>query len=295
MNLAHLHYFKTLVETENYQQAARKESITQPTLSQAINGLEKELDCQLFIRKKGSVEPTPEGETFYQYVTASLQFLDNGIDLVHHASGENRREITIGSIYSAQSKNWSQILYEFRKRMHDDVQINIVQSTTQDLLRKVKSGAIDVAFTGKLGEDEDVNFVPCWTQEATLVVNRAHPFAKREKISLNQLKDHYLISYDLKGALADELSSLIAGHDLQISCHYSDEITLASIVAANPDIMAISCRSWLLDAYREEVRTIPIIEAPHDFRQLYLAYQSAAEQPGIVKEFIQLVQESFPQ
>lgn len=52
MNLSHLHYFETLAQTKNFQEAAQQESITQPTLSQAINGLEKELGCQLFIRKK---------------------------------------------------------------------------------------------------------------------------------------------------------------------------------------------------------------------------------------------------
>lgn len=52
MNLSHLHYFETLAETKNFQEAAQVESITQPTLSQAINGLEKELAVGFLFEKK---------------------------------------------------------------------------------------------------------------------------------------------------------------------------------------------------------------------------------------------------
>lgn len=67
----------------------------------------------------------------------------------------------------------------------------------------------------------------------------SHPFAKRTSISLEELKDHYLISYSLTGPLASELTNLVKGYCLLIDYLYTDEITLASIVSGSPDIMAI--------------------------------------------------------
>lgn len=293
MNLSHLHYFATLFETKSFQETARSVSVTQPTLSQAINGLERELECQLFIRKKGSVEPTAEGETFYQYVATALRFLDSGVNLIHSSSRDQKKEISLGSIYSAQSKIWSQMIYDFRQCMHNDVVINIRQAPGNDLIRQLKDGSLDVAFVDNMGADPDLAYWPCWTQEVALVVNTQHPLAKKTSVSLTDLADHYLISYDLQGPLGAALTALIDNYDLQVGCRYNDEITLASIVMANPDVMAIACRSWLLDAYNN-VCFIPIEEAPQHFRQLYLAYHSNAQQSQTVRRFITLAQELFP-
>lgn len=106
MNLAHLTYFKTLAETKTYRDTAYECSISQSTLSNAINGLEKELGTSLFVRNKGLAELTETGHIFYTYVDTSLRFLNNGIDIVKERSGKQIREITIGTILSAQSHDW---------------------------------------------------------------------------------------------------------------------------------------------------------------------------------------------
>lgn len=288
MNLAHLNYFKTLAETKTYRDASIACSVSQSTLSNAITGLEKELSTPLFVRKKGLVELTEQGQTFYDYVDASLRFLNNGINIVKERSGKEIREITIGAVLSAQSKDWSRLIYAFRKKVKGNVQINVVQSTTPELIRDLKSGKVDVAFCGSMGEDDELARCPFWSQEAVLVVNRMHPFASRSSISLEELKGHYLISYVLDGPVGPALINLVKGRDLTIDCLYWDEVTLAAIVAANPDIMAISCHSWLLNSYSEEVKFLKIEEADEDFRQLYFTYLTNSDKPHIVEDFVAL-------
>lgn len=121
------------------------------------------------------------------------------------------------------------------------------------------------------------------------MVNRLHPFAKRNEVSLEELAGHFLISYSLTGPLASELTDLVKGYDLLVDCLYSDEITLASLVAGNPDIMAIACRSWLLDSYDNDVKLVRIIEAPEAFHQMYLCFADRASRPRTVDMFIETV------
>lgn len=289
MNPDHLYYFKSLVETGSRNDTARIMSITQPTLSLAISKLEKELGVSLFEKKKGAVELTKDGRAFYEYVATSLHFLDNGVALLREKQGKfNRTEINIGAIYSVQDEDWSRIIYEFRQRTHGAIRINVKQSTTPALLKNLKNGVVDVAFAGTMGPDPEIRFDPCWTQEAALVVNRLHPFSSRSKVSLEELRDHYLISYNLKGPIGPELVKLVEGHDLSIDYLYADEITLTSIVAGNPDIMAIACRSWLLDSYCNEVNLVQIAEAPKAFRQLYICSKTNIVRPLVVDTFIDL-------
>lgn len=240
------------------------------------------------MRKKGLVELTEQGRTFYDYVCASLRFLENGVNIVKERSGKEIREITIGAILSAQSTDWSKLIYDFRKLVKGDVQINVVQSTTPELIRDLKGGKIDVAFCGSMGQDEALVQYPYWTQEAVLVVNRLHPFAQRDSVSLAELAGHYLISYEIDGPIGPALMNLVGGKNLTIDCLYSDEVTLASIVAANPDIMAIACHSWLLNSYSEEVKFLKIEEADKDFRQLYFTYLANSDKPRKVEDFIKL-------
>lgn len=288
MNLSHLYYFKTLSETKNRRLTAQMLSITQPTLSQAISKLEAELEVALFEKSRSGVYLTDEGMAFYQYVATALKFLDNGVSFIRKKKTEQESGITIGAVFSAQNQDWSKILYEFRRKTNGNTKINIIQSTTPDLLTKLKNGTIDVAFAGPIEIDPEIVFYPVWTQGVTLLVNRHHPLSQKSTISLTELTNQHLVSYDLQGPLGPSVASLIKDYDLPIECLYSDEITLASIVSANPDILAIACNSWLLDAFTKDLVCLSIQEAPEEFRQIHLCYCANIERSKTVDTFINI-------
>lgn len=294
MNLAQLKYFKTLAETKSFQETARIELVSIPALSLAISNLEKELGVPLFSRKKRLAELTQEGALYYEYVRASLNSLSKGEALLKENQTSHVPEITVGAIYSAQSQDWSEMIWRYRQAMKGNVKINVKQSDTKGVLRGLKNATIDVSFGGTLGHDPELAFVPCWTQEATLVVNKRNPLSAQKEVSLNDLSDKHLISYNLKGPLGPELTNLVGGYLLSIDYLYADEITLASIVAANPDIMAIACHSWLLSSYEKELKMLRIKEAPHTFRQLYMSYRCDIKQPEPVRTFIEIVTSFYP-
>ena len=64
MNLFHLRYFVELAHTRHYTKAAEHLCIAQPSLSHAINQLEKELGVQLFERIGRNTRLTCFGEEF---------------------------------------------------------------------------------------------------------------------------------------------------------------------------------------------------------------------------------------
>lgn len=290
MNLDHLTYFKTLVELGSRSETAERLSITPSTLSLALSKLEQEVGVPLIQKKRGSVELTSEGEAFYEYVETSLRFLNNGLKLLQEKRGGGvQSEIVIGAVFSVQSKDWSRIINQFRLKTHGDVLVRVVQSSTPSLIEDIKKGSVDVAFAGTMGKDKEVRFDLCWSQEAVLVVNRLHPLAAYDEISLDDLSDQHLISYNLTGPLGAELTNLVKDCDLAIDCLYSDEITLASMVVGNPDMMAIACRSWLLDSFDQDIKLVRIKEAPEAFHQMYLCSSALMRHSKTVDEFIDIV------
>lgn len=68
MNFMSMEYFITVVHYRNITRAAAHLHITQQTLSAHMSALEKELGCQLPIRRT-PLWLTYEGEVFYRYAS----------------------------------------------------------------------------------------------------------------------------------------------------------------------------------------------------------------------------------
>ena len=82
MKLHQLRYFQCLAHYLHYRKASEALYISQPTLSFAIKELEKELGIALFKKEGRTISLTDEGQTFLNYVTKSLQILDDGVKAI---------------------------------------------------------------------------------------------------------------------------------------------------------------------------------------------------------------------
>ena len=72
MDTRTLRYFITVYEELNLSAAAQRCSISQPSISAAVQQLETELDRQLFIRHSRGVNPTYSGKLLYPYALKVL-------------------------------------------------------------------------------------------------------------------------------------------------------------------------------------------------------------------------------
>mgnify|MGYP000119758939 CR=1 FL=1 len=82
MKLHQLRYFQCLSHYLHYRKASEALYISQPTLSFAIKELEKELVVALFKKEGRTIQLSQEGKIFLDYVSKSLQILDEGIHAI---------------------------------------------------------------------------------------------------------------------------------------------------------------------------------------------------------------------
>ena len=64
MDINQLRYFISVAQTLNFSEAARRNGLTQPSISHHISELEKQLGTRLFVRDKRSVSLTDTGRAF---------------------------------------------------------------------------------------------------------------------------------------------------------------------------------------------------------------------------------------
>lgn len=100
MNLLHLEYFRTLARVQNMTKAASELHITQPTLSNSLKALERELGVQLFDRRGRSLTLNATGEEFLKSVNSIFNLLGSKRQLSTVTGMENCVEITIGGMRS---------------------------------------------------------------------------------------------------------------------------------------------------------------------------------------------------
>ena len=288
MNLAHLYYFRKLVELGSYSMAAKELYIAQPTLSLAISNIEKELSAVLVKKKRGNLELTVDGKELFEAAVIATNAVDNAVMLIHERGARAQGKLRIGSVYSIQSQAWSKAMRASRVRTNFNAQVSWEQGTTESLVRDLKNGSLDVIFAGLLQKnDPEIESIPSFTQSATLVVNSSHPLANRTEVSLDELEGIPIITYrDKTGPFKDEITSLFANHPhLCVMHEHNDEITLCSLVTADPKLVAVACHSWLVDSF-PDVSTIGIKEAPKNFHQFYISYMKKDRAPSLVSDFI---------
>ncbi len=291
MNLAHLYYFKKLVEVGNYSVAAQELYIAQPTLSLAISSLEKELGAALVHKKRTYLELTEEGELFFQAVVSATNALDNAVNLINERTTAVSGKVRVGVVYSIQDRTWSNMLHDFRKASNCRAHLHFKQGTTESLFSDLRKGVVDVAFAGVLkGGDPDIESIPCFTQSVKLIVHKSKPLASLSEVSLDDLSGCHIVTYRNKqGPFAAEISGLLKGrNNIRVEYEYNDEISLCSLVTANPDLLGIVCHSWLIDSF-PDIAPIAIREAPIDFHQFYISYRKKGRLPLAAEELIKFL------
>ena len=170
MNTKQLQYVLTLAHEGSFSKAADVLHITQPSLSQYVKKIEKEIGADLFVRTNGDVRITDAGRI---YIEAGRRILDiehqmeNAINAI---AACKTGSLLVGTSPSRSAAMMPLIAAKF-KELHPNMFLVIREKTTAELLDGMEQGEFDLAVTllpvdekrfscEKLAEEEIVLAVP---------------------------------------------------------------------------------------------------------------------------------------
>lgn len=290
MNLAQLYYFRTLAKYEHYGKAAESLYITQPSLSNSIKNLEKEIGVPFFERVGRNVRLTEYGEEFNKHICLALDEIDKAVEIMRAYNSGLSGRIRIGVVISIQRNYLPRLLGSFKAAFGESVVFDIYQGTSYECLKGLEDGKYDVVFCGKVDDGcEDVEFVPQFSQNVVLAVNSYHPLAKKGEISLSELKDYTLTSYRSFSYAATIFEPFFKSYGLKVEQGFNDEISAASLVVSDQSILAVILET-LDDLSLENLVILPIKELKGPFHVIYLSYSKKAFHSHLVEEFIKFTQ-----
>ncbi|MFI4875698.1 MAG: LysR family transcriptional regulator, partial [Blastopirellula sp. JB062] len=124
MELRHLRYFLAVAEHCHFRNAAEELLVSQPTLSQQIKDLEKEIKAPLFERVGRRVLLTQAGETFQDYAQRALDILDEGQAAINEFDDLLRGRLTVGVVQTVNAYLIPPIVARFTSN-HPQVSLKI--------------------------------------------------------------------------------------------------------------------------------------------------------------------------
>ncbi len=203
MTLKQLHYAVTVSETGNITEAARKLYIAQPSLTSAIQELEKEYGITIFLRKKTGIEITKEGDEFLGYARQVLE----QANLIE----ERYNGIKTGKIrFCVSSQHYSFAVEAFVKLLKDyggdKYEFHMRETETYDIINDVATlrSEVGILYLNKFNEtvilktlkDNNLSFTPLFKAKPHVFVGKDSPLAAKKRISLKDLKPYPRLSYE---------------------------------------------------------------------------------------------------
>ncbi|SDW70709.1 LysR family transcriptional regulator [Paenibacillus sp. PDC88] len=229
MDFLQLKYFQKVARLNHLTQAAQELHITQPSLSQTIAKLEKNLGVPLFERQARQIRLNKYGEVFLEKVEAALKLLEEGQREIVDMAGLERGTVSIDTTFLPQ---FSDIINIFRSS-YPEVRFRISQVSTKERQEELlENGELDFCISCKPIKRNGIRNLPIFTEKIVLAVPFTHRFANRQSIKLSEVANETYIHFKKGHSFREDTDELCqkAGFTPNIVCETDDSKTIIELV-----------------------------------------------------------------
>lgn len=196
MEIRQFEAFVAIAETGSFTAAAERVNLTQSTVSQQIKALEEDLGEALFVRGGRGVRLTDAGEHLLPRARLILDSLDEIATTFKVVGRPSRGRLRAGAASMATAYLFAP-LYERFIATHPNIQLLVRSTTTtEETLRQVVSGEIDVGFIAVPVSNSSLIVEAVATDEVVLVVGPGHPWADRSSIDPLELDGQPMVAFE---------------------------------------------------------------------------------------------------
>jgi DNA-binding transcriptional LysR family regulator len=285
MDFKQLESFIAIAKFGSFSRAAEKLYLTQPTLSNHIISLEKELETMLFDRVNKKVSLTEAGTLFHQHALDILHSRDRAFFALNKFKGAITGQLEISSSTVPQHFFLADLIKDFSRR-YPNVQYKILRHDTKEVIEKIISGEVDFGIVGKKTLERNIEYREIMGDEIVLISN--HNFTK-EKISVAEIKKIPLILREKGSAtrsiLIERLGELdILYDDLNIIAEIENTSTIKQFVNNGIGMAFISTREIHNDIKCQNLKIIDVLDFSIK-RNFYFAYNRKISLSPLCEEF----------
>ena len=203
MRFQQLHYIIKIVETGSMNEAAKQLFITQPSLSNAVRDLEREMGIDIFIRNPKGITLTKDGVEFLSY---ARQVVEQTPLLEERYKGKN----TSRELFSVSAQHYAFVVNAFVSLLKgtdmSQYELFLRETRTYEIIDDVKNfrSEIGVLFLNsynrdgltKMFDDNHLTYTSLFIAHPHIFVSKSNPLADQTLVTLEDLEEFPYLSYD---------------------------------------------------------------------------------------------------
>ena len=284
MELLQLRYFLTVARMLNISRAAQYHMIPQPSMSQTISRLEKELGKPLFDRYKNKLTLTREGQAFLDSVTASMGELDAAVQALHNDDAALQGELTL--LVKQHRQTIVDCIVKFRK-VYPNVSFRVFYAQERTDLDDYD------LCVASLPPSENYSDGQClMTEPLQLLVSSTHPLASKECVRFEELKNEEFAFLNTNNSLWQHTLHLChqAGFQPRISMVCEDLHCMIKYIAAGMAVTMGPKISW--QGIKND-SLVFISTTPQETRSTYIFQNRLKSASRLRESFVEFLIEHF--
>lgn len=252
MEFEQLRYFLKVAEHSNFTRAAEDVGISQPALSRSVAKLEQELGQPVFERQTRQLALTDAGKLLQlkaqQILTlvedTKAEITDDGV------SGK----IRVAAIPTIAPYFLPRVLRDFATD-YPEARVTVREDTTENLLKAVTDGAVDVAVLARPIEARYLDVQDLFEEELLLVLPTEHDLAQKKQIRFSDIESLPFVLLGEAHCLSDNIVTFCRQKSVHpVSVERTSQLaTVQELVSLGHGVSMIPQMARAVDADRRRI------------------------------------------
>ena len=291
MELHQLRYFVAVADLSSFTRAAEKCLVAQPSLSQQVIKLERELRQPLFDRLGRSVRLTEAGRALYAQAVPILASMDGLRERVTAATDPGQGTVNVGAIPTVAPYLLPPLLHRFAARF-PQATVALHENLTDFTVRACLEGEVDVGVVASPVDHDLLHSEPLFTEELLLALPPQHRLLKRRRVTLEEIAGEPFVLLNEVHCLGEQVIGFCkqGGCLPAVRCRSAQLLTVQELVALGHGVSLVPAMARGLDrGLRCEYRPL---SDPKPTRTIRMVWHRDRYQSPVVKEFIETLRQA---
>jgi DNA-binding transcriptional LysR family regulator len=188
MEIHQVRYFLAVCEHLSFTQAARQCHVTQPSLTRAIQHLEKEFGGYLFDRRRSKVRLTELGKIVQPYLQEAWEQAQAAKKEARDYAAKAPTQLNLAIMCTIAPGLLIQMFARFRNS-RPDIKLDLIDGTAQSIEEQLIGSKAEAAIYCRPDRalDPRLNYLPLFREQMMIVLPIEHRLAARETIEIGDL------------------------------------------------------------------------------------------------------------
>jgi|LSQX01.3.fsa_nt_gb DNA-binding transcriptional LysR family regulator len=194
MEFNQLESFISVVKHKSFSKAAKELYLTQPTISNNIQGLERELNATLIDRKSKTITLTDAGKAFYKYAVDLINIRDQARFNIFEHQSKIEGEIVISASTIPEQYILPYIIKDFTKE-YPRVTFSVIHKNSKNIVDDILKGKQKFGMVGAKYNSNTLEYINFYEDEIVLAVpnNSHYPISTGDALDIDFLMSEKFI------------------------------------------------------------------------------------------------------